>query len=332
MRNLRIIKYAILIGALGLLGAGIYNVVEKQSFLASATETSGTVVAFETESGIRTGTHNTYPIVRFVTSAGNTVQFRSQASLGVGVHRVGGKVPVWYNPANPARAIQGGFSVLWLWPCLVITAGGLVLIGWMVFNFGESAMGVWLRLTGVRVQTRFVGTRQNQHSFINDVHAYNIVSRGTDPKTGKIHEFTSVDVWSDLSRYSYLGPITVHFKRDDPEIHYMDISFISDAKLPALKEPFAIEDSTSGPAAGISLGDAVRDNWGYLVLAPLFGPYVFLLKPALDLPMLLTPIVFFFSLGIAFVPIVRGRASLSFWVLAIGLWMAGAGIAAIFSR
>ena len=60
-----------------------------------------------------------------------------------------------------------------------------------------------------------------------------------------------------------------------------------------------------------------------LLGAPLFGPFEFVLAPIYGLPHSVSGIAFFATLLPAFWPIVMGRAPLTFWVVALGLWAAG---------
>ena len=77
------------------------------------------------------------------------------------------------------------------------------------------------------------------------------------------------------------------------------------------------------PGLDTPLGVALRRDWVYLVGAPLFGPYVFLFAPRYDIPPPVTMILFFATLAPAFWPVINGRAPITFWVVAIVLWMAG---------
>jgi hypothetical protein len=71
------------------------------------------------------------------------------------------------------------------------------------------------------------------------------------------------------------------------------------------------------------LGVALRRNWIYLAGAPLFGPFQFLLAPRYGIPPSVSSLLFFAVLLPTLWPIVTGRAPLTFWIVAVALWMAG---------
>lgn len=330
MRALKQLKYVIMLVGLSLLFGGIYNVFEKKRFLDEADSAEGSVISVESYFLRGTGTKSSLkyrPVIRFTAKDGRSTEFAGTSTGDSSVYRTGDTVRVWYNPADPRDAKIGGWDALWSGPATAIVIGGLILLAFAVlyaFKEYEAGVGVYLRFFGVPVRTTFVAAKPNPLTYINDVHPFNIVSQWRNPRTGKMHEFTSPDVWSDLSQYVPDGEITVYIKPDEPDTYRMDTSFLSAKAPPALKDPFATgSDANGADGWETPLRTAVRGNWVYLMGAPLFGPYVFLLKPMYRFPIALDAVLFFATLGLAILPVIRRKAPPMFWFLAVGIWTAG---------
>lgn len=338
MRALKLLKYVIMFVGLGLLVGGINDVLETRAFIGKAESAEGTVIRVEPfrHQSDKPSTKRYLPVIRFSARDDRGTDFPGSPTTISWAYQVGEKVPVWYNPANPRDAIQGGFLALWFNPSIVIAIGGLIsLIYAVIYTFKayETGLAIYLRLFGEPVRTTFVSVSPNPLVFTNDVHPFNIVSTWRNPLTGTTHEFTSPDLWFDLEGYVPAGEITVYIKPEDPGTYYMDRSFLSAKKPPPMKDPFPTQtDTDEAGDSNIPLETAVRSNWPYLLGAPLFGPYVFVLTPVFQLPLALTPIIFLVSLGLAMLPVGMRRAPMSFFALALGLFAAGIALCAALTQ
>ena len=335
MRALKLLKYVIMFVGLGLLVGGINDVLESGAFIGKAESAEGTVIRVEPfkYSSDKVSTTRYRPVIRFSARDGRSTEVPGSPTTVSWAYQVGEKVPVWYHPANPRDAIQGGFRALWLSPAIVIAIGGLISLIYAVVyavKAYEKGLAIYLRRFGEPVRTTFVSARPNPLVFLNNVHPFNIVSKWRNPLTGRTHEFTSPDLWFDLEGYVPAGEITVYMMPDNPGTYCMDRSFLTAKKPPPMKDPFPTQTDTDEAGDwNISLGTAVRSHWPYLLGAPLFGPYVFVLTPVFQLPFGLTPFIFLVSLGLAMLPVGMRKAPMSFFALALGLFAAGIAICAV---
>jgi hypothetical protein len=116
---------------------GVYEATEVQRDLSRAVSTQGTVVdnayvaAYE-------GTNETgayYPVVEFVTTAGETVRFTDRIGCLPPDYVEGAQVRVFYDPADPHAARLASWKRLWFAPTLFVAVGVLPAI----------VFGVWGR-------------------------------------------------------------------------------------------------------------------------------------------------------------------------------------------
>ncbi len=123
---------------IGLCCAALYHHRNTQKFLASAVETTGTVVALNEESSNDTDsvTGTTYrPVIGFRIDAARAFTFESMVHSNPPLYRVGDTVPVLYNPLDPNQARIRSFTYLRLLPILL---GGLGVL------FSGLGLGLWL--------------------------------------------------------------------------------------------------------------------------------------------------------------------------------------------
>lgn len=135
-------------GSFGLLFLllGIWQFRTERAFARIATEASGIVAGFRTRAlrrrGARRGgfarsTPLDFPLVRYVTNEGQTIEFESALGTRPRIHREGQAVTVLYDPAAPQRAqiASGG----WMYGLpLVFTLVGAGMLAFSVL-FGSLA-------------------------------------------------------------------------------------------------------------------------------------------------------------------------------------------------
>jgi hypothetical protein len=103
----------------GMLLASVATFVHTKRFTAGAEHATGTVIDLS-EDFTSDGTVY-YPVVRFTTAAGRTVEFGSSSGSS-SPPDVGDRVEVLYDLDDPQDAKLSGFFDLWLW---TIALGGL---------------------------------------------------------------------------------------------------------------------------------------------------------------------------------------------------------------
>jgi Protein of unknown function (DUF3592) len=133
-----------LFGGVGLLLLliGLLVFLRKRAFLSKAATVPGTVVALLTQAqrdlsldpelrnvGLNPTQYDVevsfFPLVRFQTKQGQTVEFRSSVGSTSPAYFVGQQVTILYDPANPIKASISSFGSLWLSSLLLFGVGSL---------------------------------------------------------------------------------------------------------------------------------------------------------------------------------------------------------------
>jgi len=229
---MRIFIISFLTVGLILLASSIGLSIHTKQFIESAITTDGIVIDLERQNG------SYHPVVTFTTPDNITFQFTSNTGSSPPAYVIGQQVKVIYDPTSPSKARMGDFWSLW---GLAVIFGGL---GFPCFLFGFGALlherlrqrtNRRLRVSGVRIETKFVRVELNRSVEKNGVHPYVIVSQWE--KENEIYIFRSEDIWLfNPSDFIKDDKITVFV---DPRVftdprsmkkYYMDISF-----LPTLK-------------------------------------------------------------------------------------------------
>jgi hypothetical protein len=119
-----------------LLFLGIRNFVRTRRFVSRASSATGTV----TEVRTRTSTSHTgdgprmrtyrYPVVRFQSQDGRTVEFESETGTSSFSQGPGEQVEVIYDPLRPEEARIKSFMMLWFVPLI------FSVVGFFMFAFG----------------------------------------------------------------------------------------------------------------------------------------------------------------------------------------------------
>ena len=109
--------------AVVVLVAGAATLVHTIRFVQGADRAAGTVIELRSE--VSDGDEVFYPVVRFTTAEGRSVEFVSSSGSSPPSESVGDEVEVLYDPDDPNDAQLSGFFHLWLWP-LVLGPLGLI--------------------------------------------------------------------------------------------------------------------------------------------------------------------------------------------------------------
>lgn len=129
--------------AVGLLAAGVATFIHTMRFVAGAERATGTVIDLDSRTDSDGVTF--YPVVRFTTAEGRTVEFVSSSGSSPPSESVGDEVEVLYDPDDPTDAQLSGFFHLWLWPLVLGPLG--ILVGFFALfapGFGLVALPSFL--------------------------------------------------------------------------------------------------------------------------------------------------------------------------------------------
>ena len=227
MTSVGIIRYGFTVLGIVLLLVALYLVQITRTFLAEASTAHGTVIELVRN---RSSNSNTYaPVVRFVTQAGESVEFTSSTSSNPPGYSEGERVEVLYRIAAPQAARINGFFSLWLGP---IIAGGLgavfTLIGGALLlgPMRAARKQADLRQRGTRIVTTFQSVEQNTRLSVNGRHPFRVLTQWTNPATSQIHVFESENLWFDPTAHINARDIGVYIERGNPKRYYVDLSFL----------------------------------------------------------------------------------------------------------
>jgi hypothetical protein len=222
-----IIKYGFTVLGIGLILVALYLLQITRTFLAEASRANGTVIELVRS---RSSDSNTYaPVVRFVTEAGESIEFTSDTSSNPPSYSEGESVEVLYRTAAPRAARINGFFSLWLGP---IIAGGLGTVFGLIGGgmlFAPMLAGrkqADLKQRGTRIVTTFQSVEQNTSVSVNGRHPFRVVTQWTNPATSQIHVFESENLWFDPTAHINARDIGVYIERGNPKRYYVDVSFL----------------------------------------------------------------------------------------------------------
>jgi uncharacterized protein DUF3592 len=131
--------FSLFLSALGavFLVLGVRNFVRMRRFVSRALSASGTV----TDVKVQTSRSHTgdgpqvrsyrYPVVRFQTQDGRSVEFESKTGTSGFSQKPGEQIEVLYDPLKPEEARIKTFMMLWFGPLI------FSVVGFFVFVFGS---------------------------------------------------------------------------------------------------------------------------------------------------------------------------------------------------
>jgi Protein of unknown function (DUF3592) len=227
MNSVNVIKYGFTALGILLLLVAMYLVQQTRTFYREASKAQGTVIDLVRG---RSSSSRTYaPVVRFVTEAGESIEFTSDTGSNPPSYSEGEIVEVLYRPETPHAARINGFFALWLGP-LVSSGLGTVftLIGGAMLSAPMLAARkqAHLRQSGTCIVTTFQSVGENTGITVNGRHPFRVFTQWTNPATSQIHVFESENLWFDPAPYINTRDIAVFIERNNPKRYFVDLSFL----------------------------------------------------------------------------------------------------------
>lgn len=233
MKTLKIIKYLFAIIGLGMMAGSFFLYQNTATFLESAISAEGEVVELvrsSSSSSSTSGSSYTYaPVVKFKTSKGESIEFKSTTSSNPPSYTRGERVEILYTEDKPHEAKINSFFSLW---------GGAVIVGGIGVVFFLIGAGIilsgfrkvrnkeYLLQRGVRINTKFQSVSENTGLTVNGRHPFIIISQWQDPTTAKMHVFESDNIWFNPEDNINVDTIMVYIEAKNPAKYFMDISFL----------------------------------------------------------------------------------------------------------
>lgn len=169
------------------------------------------------------------PSVRFTTATGEPIFFRGEVCSNPPVFGLGDPVEVLYDPEDPSRASVNGFLENWFVSLVLGGIGSVFLLISSFFIFPPllaRRRAAYLSRHGTAVFAELIEVRRNERLSVNGMHPWHIVAQWVDPATGKLHRFTSADLWFDPSPYIIREQVQVFIDPRKPRRYSMDTSFL----------------------------------------------------------------------------------------------------------
>lgn len=232
MKILKVIALVFSIIGIGMLVGSYFVYNNINQFVQTAVITTGKVIDLTwsrstSSSGSSSGVY--YPVVRFETDRGQTIEFKGSTGSSPPSYKVGQDIKVIYSPKDPYRPeIDSLFSI---WFGFIILCGlGVIFsgIGLTVFGvqFYTKQKNEWLQQNGRRLVTEYQGVALNTSESVNGNHPYQIISQWLNPETNEIHVFKSQNIMFNPESYIADKKITVYVDPQNLRRFYMDTAFL----------------------------------------------------------------------------------------------------------
>lgn len=215
-----------IIGSLLLVGAG-FAAANSYSFKNSAIKVAGTV--FELERQRSDDSFVYYPLVRFITSQGELVEFRSDVGSNPSAYHRGETVQLLYPADKPEHARINSFLSLWGLSAF-LGAFGLIfmLIGsaCLLVSRSKARKAAMIKENGNRVEAQIIAVERNNALQVNGRSPFQIVCQWHDRVENKVYEFHSENIWFDPEPFIQNETIAVFLDRNNHKKYVVDIAFL----------------------------------------------------------------------------------------------------------
>lgn len=221
------VKYAFFAVGLALLTVAVVSATNTRAFVAHANNAHGTVIEMIRRQSSDSDTYA--PVVRFVTEAGEAIEFTSRTSSNPPSYATGERVEVLYRPLAPRDARINDFGSLWAGSIMFAAIGStffLIGAGLIASAVFEARKAADLKRNGTRVLTTVQRVEHNQNLKVNGRNPYRVFTQWKNPSTAETRIFESNYVWFDPSSYLNGRDIAVFVGRNDPTRYHVDLSFL----------------------------------------------------------------------------------------------------------
>jgi hypothetical protein len=169
------------------------------------------------------------PAVRFITASNEPLFFLSDVCSNPPAFGLGDSVAVLYDPAQPSRAKIDGFLENWFVSLVLGSIGSVFLLISSFFIIPPllaRRRAEHLSRHGTPVFAELTEVRRNEMLSVNGMQPWRIVAQWVNPATGKLHRFTSANLWFDPSPYIRGNQVQVFIDPQKPKRYSVDTSFL----------------------------------------------------------------------------------------------------------
>lgn len=171
------------------------------------------------------------PTVSYVTALGEPVIFNGQVCSNPPAFGLDDSVAVLYHPQDPSNAVIDSFRENWVVSLVLGVIGSVFLLISSLFVIPPllaRRRASYLSRHGQAVFAELIEVRRNEMLSVNGMHPWHIVAQWLNPGTGKLHRFTSANLWFDPSPYITQDQVQVFIDPHKPKRYSMDTSFLPD--------------------------------------------------------------------------------------------------------
>lgn len=215
------------------LGVGIYLTYDAYKFTHTARTAVGIVTAIPFHSssdGDSGGVY--YPVIEFTADNGQAVEYHSTSGSNPPEFRVGEKVNIFYDPADPQNAKIDSFLDLWF---IGVIFSGIGLVGVIIgsvillLQFKKSRNKKWLLQYGQPVQAIINQVILNESLKYNGQSPFQIIAQWQNPIDGNVYIFKSDNIWFKPESVAVGDKISVLIDPVNPGKYFIDLSFLPQA-------------------------------------------------------------------------------------------------------
>jgi len=169
---------------------------------------------------------NEKPTVEFRTKDGRRIRVEGTISASPTPYRVGERIGVFYDPAQPEKALIDSFLERWFLPLLFggfATVFTLVGLGFTLVSLRRRRRQRRLMRSGARAQGIVAGFEQNRFTKINGRRPWHVIVDWTDPK-GQPRRERSEMLREDPTRSFKIGDtVAVLSDPEDMNLFWIDL-------------------------------------------------------------------------------------------------------------
>lgn len=198
---------------------------------------------------------NGKPILEFRTARGQRIRIEGKISVSPSPYRVGERIAVFFDPAEPEEALIDAFAERWFLPLLFGGFGTIFLVvGGVMFSLARRGSRRMARLQrdGLRVDGRIAGFEISKFAKINGRRLWHVLVDWTDA-SGVTHRSRSEMLRDDPSQRFRVGDrVTVLVDPANPAISWVDL----------------VGHGSGVARQGVAVGAATSGNFGKTSVKP----------------------------------------------------------------
>jgi hypothetical protein len=227
-------KYLLpLFGVVGivLLIIGVWITADKLDLVSNGMRADGTVVDLKREYSSSNGSSSYvyYPIVKFRTEGGGTIEFRSSVGSSHSSYSRGEGVTVVYDPNDPERAEIDSIFALWGGSLIIFAVGAVftaVGAGFWIVRARRRKLEGWMQVNGRRIEADVASVFRDTSFKVNGRSPWRIKAQWQDSTRQKLHIFESKRLWFDPEPFIGTETLTVLIDPGNPRRYVFDLSFL----------------------------------------------------------------------------------------------------------